>query len=216
MTRVKVLIFDIDLTICDNFDRKRKAIERVFGKGIGETQWSYIKYEYGFGKILKKLQIKSNHDNIINEMLNHFLYDEDLFKLDVPFKMAVDVLNRLSDKYEIYYLTGRPVHSTAVDFITKFGFPEGKIFSEKIGLGESSKKSELIREIVKISKIIPQEGVSIADLPGDALAAKKAGVVAVGTYEAHLDMMCELEELCDYVIGKIDELPEVIDQIQFR
>ena len=107
-----------------------------------------IVYHLSHDELLRDLlQIKSNHDKIINEMLNHFLYDQDLFKSDVPFEMAVDVLNRLSDKYEIYYLTGRPVHSTAVDFITKFGFPEGKIFSEKIGLGESSKKSVLIREI---------------------------------------------------------------------
>ena len=213
MLKVRVLVFDIDLTICDNSERKRKAVERALGRKISELEWSEIKWEYGFEKILDKLGVSSEQEKSLNDIMKHFLYDVDLFELDKPFGKAVEILNSLDHKYEIYYLTGRPIHQTAVAFIEKYAFPKGDIYSTKAGLGESYKKITLLSQILRAANVTSGEVVSIADLKGDAQAAKEVGVTAIGTYQAHQEMREELQEVCDEVIGDIRELPEALMEL---
>ena len=213
MPKIKVLIFDVDLTICNNSERERRSIERTLDHRISDGDWALIKDEYGFHRTLEVLKINSSLEKIVNGVMKHFLYDEDLFELDYPLDMAVKTLNILNNDHIIYYLTGRPIHHTAVDFIKKFGFPDGKVFSIKLGFGESHKKIRPLSQILREAKVNPEEAVSVADLPGDAMAAKSVGVVTVGTYQAHLNMKEELQRVCDHVIGNILELPTVLNEL---
>ena len=55
---IKVLIFDIDLTICNNSQRKRLALERALSCKIPNQDWVQTKSEYYLDKILSKLKIQ--------------------------------------------------------------------------------------------------------------------------------------------------------------
>jgi CTP-dependent riboflavin kinase len=211
MGRVKILIFDLDLTICENSERRRKAIERALNKEISEEFINYIKNGYPLDVILDKMQIHPEQEAILKSCYQHFLYDEDLFQLDRPFGGAVETLTKLAKEgYEIFYLTGRPIKKTAVDFITKYGFPQGDIYAEKVGVGESHIKVKLFQRILTDAKAEPNETVAIGDLPGDALAAKQLGITAIGTYEGHTTGKEGLMEACDAVIKRIIDLPEAL------
>jgi len=214
MSKIKVLIFDLDLTLCENYERKRKAIERALNKEIPRELVPYIRSDYVFDTILAKMGIRTGKVSILKSAFQHFFYDEDLFQLDKPFKGAVETLTRLAeDGYRIYYLTGRPIKKTAIDFITKYGFPQGTTYAEKVGVGESHKKVKLFSRILKDAGVEPSEAAAIGDLPGDASAAEKVGIIAIGTYEGHPSGREGLEEVCDLVIERIVDLPEALHQV---
>ena len=208
--KIKVLVFDLDLTICDNFDRKRAALERTVNRTFSDDQWRDVKYEYGFANILRQLGV--NHDReTIDSILNHFFYDEDLFALDKPFERAVNTLKLLAKHgYTIYYLTGRPIRKTALQFLERFGFPPGKVYSEKVLFGEGWKKVRMLQEIISEARVAPAEIASVGDLPQDGEAAKQLGVFAIGTTESRGFGNAELEKTCDYVIDDVSKIPEVL------
>ena len=55
---IKVLIFDIDLTICNNSQRKRLALERALSCKIPNQDWVQIKSEYYLDKITNKISLR--------------------------------------------------------------------------------------------------------------------------------------------------------------
>jgi phosphoglycolate phosphatase-like HAD superfamily hydrolase len=183
---MKVLIFDIDMTICDPSIRRRKALERAILEGS---------------------------KGILGHAFEHFFFDEDLFETDVPLNNAAEMLRELSPSYGIYYLTGRPLKRTAEDFLEKHGFPDGAVFATKVAPGEGKKKTALFKEILKDACITAEDAVSIADLSSDAIAAKELGIKTIGTCQATKQRRASLERSCDFVIGNISELPEAIEAV---
>jgi phosphoglycolate phosphatase-like HAD superfamily hydrolase len=218
MVTIKLLIFDIDLTISDNFARKKKAIERGIGRRLKEKSFQRIKRAYGLEAILKGLGFRESEIPLLQEkILNHFFYDEDLFDLDTPLEGAVETLKSLAKEgYKIYYLTGRPLIQTAEKFLNYYGFPAGPVFAEMIKPGESEKKIKLFAAIVKHAKINPREALAVGDLPGDAIAAKKVGIMTVGTCQAPESSEEELKRVCDYTISNIADLPKILQKIKSK
>ena len=205
---IKVLIFDIDLTICNNSQRKRLALERALSCKISNQDWTQIKSEYYLDKILSKLKIQYN-ELILQKFLSHFLYDEDLFQYDKPFQFAVPVINELKNKYQIYYLTARTLCKTAHNFITKYSFYDGTIYC----CDDTNKKNSYFQKIIDHSISKPYEIISISDLPDDGITAKKLGIISVGTYEGCPSNKNHLEKVCDYTISNINELPNLLTTI---
>lgn len=214
LKKIKAIVFDVDLTICDSNERKRKALERAFGKEIAKKLESTIANEYGFRKLNQVDELKSFKDPV-NKVLKYFLYDVDLFELDKPLGNAVKVTNEAAKiGYKIYYVSGRPLKDTVERFIKKFRFPKGKIYCVEVKPGESMRKVKLFKEIMKEVNANKGEVISIADQPGDAIAAKKAGMITIALSYAHPYLKHKLDEVADYVIEKIDDLIEVIRKIE--
>lgn len=180
------MIFDVDMTICDTSIRKRMALERTL------------------------MDKSKKPEEIMDKMLRYFFFDEDLIKTDVPLDGAVETLQKLSDGYKIYYLTGRPSAQTAKDFLRRYRFPIGPVFATMVKPGESEKKVALFREILDDAKVNGREAVSIADLPGDAIAAKGVGIRTIGTCQARKNAKERLECVCDIIIDEIGKLPEAL------
>ncbi|MFQ5762436.1 MAG: HAD family hydrolase, partial [Candidatus Bathyarchaeia archaeon] len=210
MSRVRLLIFDIDLTICDNFERKRRSLERALGRTFTNREWRRVKYRYGFRAVLKELQPDKPPSAILSiskRILHHFFYDDDLFQFDKPFPRAVETLRQLADEgYIISYLTGRPIRRTAEDFLRKYRFPEGRLLNEKVSLGQSHKKVRLMKRMLRELNVSPEETIAVGDLPDDAEAAKEAGIRAVCTLESRGFDEYYLRSICDETIRKITEL----------
>ena len=98
---IKVLIFDIDLTICNNSQRKRLALERALSCKISNQDWKQIKSEYYLDKILSKLKIQYT-ELILQKFLSHFLYDEDYEKNGIEFLDLTDqdLVNAFKERYQ--------------------------------------------------------------------------------------------------------------------
>ena len=116
--------------------------------------------------------------------------------------------------YTIYYLTGRPLGDTAKAFLSKHGFPEGRVLWTKVGPKESYKKIALFKQILDEAGLSPGEVVSVGDLPGDAEAAKAVGIIAVGTCQGISGARKALEKVCDYVIDHISDILRVLEAIE--
>lgn len=213
---IKALIFDIDMTICDTRHRKRKAVERALGTKLTPEAERLLDETHGFVKALRAMHIEPS-DEVMKKIAEHFFYDRDLFELDKPLEGAVETLRTLSKMgYSIYYLTGRPLGDTAKAFLAKYGFPQGKVLWTKVGPRESYKKIALFKRILEEEGLSPHEVVSVGDLPGDAEAAKAVGIIAVGTCQGTIGAREALEKVCDYVIGHISEIFDVLKAIEKR
>lgn len=204
-----LLIFDIDLTICDNSMRKKKAFERALGRELSTAEVDFLSKNLAEDAV--RIWKTDNKTNM--EILRHFLYDEDLFELDKPMAGAVETVCALSKNHRIYYVTGRPTSSTAETFIKRNGFPAGEVYAVLVGPGESHKKIPLFKEVLR--KEPGNFAVAIGDLYGDADAARKAGMYAVGIVQAleRANYRKRLEGICDSVIDDMRELPKVIEKI---
>jgi phosphoglycolate phosphatase-like HAD superfamily hydrolase len=214
LSKVKAIVLDVDLTICDSNERKKKAFERAFGSELAKRLNSSIANEYGFER-LKEISELKKFKNPVNEVVKHFLYDKDLFELDKPLGNAVKVVNEIASLgYKIYYVSGRPLKETVNEFIERFKFPKGKVYCIEVKPGESMKKVTLFKEIMKEVNAKKGEVVSVADQPGDALAAKSAGMVAVALSHAHPYLKRRLDKVADFVIERIDDLINVIRKIE--
>lgn len=206
-----LLVFDLDLTICDNSRRKRLALERALGPALALAGTDRLRGEM-LEEIVQNLRLSSE---MARQVMRHFFFDEDLFDSDVPLEGTVEVLRDLAAAgHTLYYVTGRPLRRTAEAFLAKFDFPPGPLYADSVGPGESWKKVRLFREIREREGGAP--GIAVGDLVGDALAAKEAGLFAVGTLQAseRVHWRADLEEVCDALIAHIWEFPVLIEQVR--
>jgi len=214
LSKVKVIILDIDLTLCNNLERKVKSIERALGKSIEDSKIRRrIAYSYGFGKVLKNLGVKDIKE-FKSKALYHFFYDLDLFNYDKPFDGASEIVKELDKEYKIYYVTGRPIKETALQFLRKNNFPLREVYNIEIKPGESWKKVKIFKDILKKEKVNAEEVVAVGDLPGDAIAAKKLGFRTIGVCKIYKSFKKKLEKICDIVLEDIRELPKTIKELE--
>lgn len=206
-----LLVFDLDLTICDNSRRKRSALERGLGPGLALAGADRLRNEM-VENIVRDLRVGGD---VARQVMHRFFFDEDLFDLDVPLEGAPEVLEGLAAAgHTLYYATGRPLRKTAEAFLTRFRFPRAPVYADFVGPGESWKKVRLFREIREREGGAP--GIAVGDLVGDALAAREAGLFAVGTLQAteRVHERADLEEVCDALIGHIREFPALLERVQ--
>lgn len=206
-----LLVFDLDLTVCDNSKRKRKALERGLGPALALAGTDRLR-EDTVEEILRELRLGRE---VADRVMRHFFFDEDLYELDVPLEGAPEVLRDLAaEGHTLYYVTGRPQRRTAEAFLSRFEFPPGPLYSDFVGPGESWKKVRLFKEIREREG--GARGIAVGDLVGDALAAREAGFYAVGTLQApeRVHRRAELEEVCDALIAHIWELPVLLEQVK--
>ncbi len=206
-----LLVFDLDLTLCDNSRRKRRALERGLGPGLALAGTDRLRDDM-LEEIVRDLRLDQG---VGRQVMRHFFYDEDLFDLDEPLEGAPEVLRELAEAGPtLYYVTGRPLRRTAEAFLAKFDFPRAPLYADSVGPGESWKKVRLFREIREREN--GARGIAVGDLVGDAVAAKEAGFFAVGTLQApeRVHRRADLEEVCDALIAHIWEFPVLLEQVR--
>jgi len=208
----KAIIFDIDATICDNTERKRKAIELTLNITVPEELHSRIKKK-GFPYIVKALGFEPNSE-LVKKVESCFLECEELYSLDRPIEGAVETLNALAPSYKIGYVTGRPKEQLAIDFLKRYGFPIGPVMARRIGSGEGMKKVEMFKEILKRLGVEPSEAVSVGDMPEDGLASRAVGMLSVGVAEFSTVDVDFMRNNFDYIIERITDLPKLLADLE--
>lgn len=206
------MIFDVDATICDNTERKRRAIEETLNIIIPDEIYSRIK-KRGFPDIIRTLGFEPGKD-VVKKVEERFLEDEELYVLDKPVEGAVGTLNALASIYEIGYVTGRPNERLALNFLKRYGFPLGPVMARRIGSGEGMKKAEMFKEILKKLNASPSESVSVGDMPEDGLASRTVGILSVGVAEFSTVEADVMKNHFDYVIERIADLPKFLIELE--
>lgn len=212
MRRFKTIIFDIDATICDNTERKRRAIELTMNIAIPDELYSRIRKK-GFPYIIKALGFEPNSE-LVKKVEKCFLENEVLYVLDRPIEGAVETLKNLASVYRIGYVTGRPKEQLALDFLKMYGFPIGPVMARRIGTGEGMKKVEMFKEMLKILGTTPSEAISVGDMLEDGLASRAVGMLSVGVAEFSTINVDIMRNSFDYVIAKITDLPNLVAKLE--
>ncbi|MCL7385631.1 MAG: HAD family hydrolase [Thaumarchaeota archaeon] len=212
MGKFRAIIFDIDATICDNTERKRRAIELTLNIAVPEELYSRIKKK-GFPHIIKALGFEPNNE-LVKKVERCFLENEELYVLDRPIEGAVETLNALASIYRVGYVTGRPKEQLALDFLKRYGFPIGPVMARRIGSGEGMKKVEMFKEMLKRLGVEPSEAVSVGDMPEDGLASRAAGVLSVGVAEFSTVDVDLMRNNFDHIIERITDLPKLLADLE--
>jgi phosphoglycolate phosphatase-like HAD superfamily hydrolase len=212
MGKFRAIIFDIDATICDNTERRRRAIELTLNIAVPEELYSRIKKK-GFPHIIKALGFEPNNE-LVKKVERCFLENEELYVLDRPIEGAVETLNALASIYRVGYVTGRPKEQLALDFLKRYGFPIGPVMARRIGSGEGMKKVEMFKEMLKRLEVEPSEAVSVGDMPEDGLASRAAGVLSVGVAEFSTVDVDLMRNNFDHIIERITDLPKLLADLE--
>ncbi|MCL7387791.1 MAG: HAD family hydrolase [Thaumarchaeota archaeon] len=212
MGKFRAIIFDIDATICDNTERRRRAIELTLNIAVPEELYSRIKKK-GFPHIIKALGFEPNNE-LVKKVERCFLENEELYVLDRPIEGAVETLNALASIYRVGYVTGRPKEQLALDFLKRYGFPIGPVMARRIGSGEGMKKVEIFKEMLKRLEVEPSEAVSVGDMPEDGLASRAAGVLSVGVAEFSTVDVDLMRNNFDHIIERITDLPKLLADLE--
>lgn len=211
MGRYRAMVFDIDSTICDNTDRKKLAIEMAIGASIDDGIYGQIRYR-SFPEILRRLGYNPDRD-LVMKVEDRFLEDEDLYELDRPAEGALETLRRLSQRYKLCYVTGRPKEHLAASFLKKYGFPMGPVVADKIRTGEGMKKTVMFQRALSSLGVRPSEAVSVGDMPEDGMASRTIGMLSVGVSKLSTIDFDEMLKYFDHVIHRIDGLIELMEKI---
>ena len=135
-----ILVF-AEESLCHFLERKRGAIERVLGAKLPQACLEVLKAS-GIHETWKMLEVPGKKkEELEKETMRHFLSDEDLLLLDEPVSGATETLNLLSKKHEIVYLSKT---EKLPRFLSKYGFPRGRIFTSPDAIFENYKKNKLI------------------------------------------------------------------------
>ncbi|PUA31868.1 MAG: hypothetical protein B9J98_05075 [Candidatus Terraquivivens tikiterensis] len=212
MGKFKAIIFDIDATICDNTERKRRAIELTMKVLIPDEVYSRIRRR-GFPDILRALGFEPSKE-VVQKVEGRFLEDEELYSLDRPVEGAVETLNALASNYRIGYVTGRPNERLALNFLKGYGFPLGPVLAKRIGSGEGMKKAEMFKEMLKRLDVTASESISVGDMPEDGLASRASGILSVGVAEFSTVDVEVMKNHFDHVIERVADLPRLLRELE--
>jgi len=169
----KVIIFDFDGTIADTLD----MTYHIYTKMANQYGMPIISKEEL--QEYKKIPLKErlNRQGIPFYMVPKLLskskgYQEELEDEAVPFEAIIDVLNELSQKYELFILSSN--HKKFIKrFLNRFGID---VFKKVYGKAALFGKAEAIKKVLKRQKYKKAEAIYVGDETRDIIACKTLGI----------------------------------------
>ncbi|MEM1518235.1 MAG: HAD hydrolase-like protein [Halobacteria archaeon] len=215
MKKIRAILTDVDATIMDNRERRIKAVEMVLGVKIEDDQRAKA-YNALTVEDVARIAGVDPSDRVLEDIINIFLDDIELYELDTPAEGAVEIFNDLArNGIKIIYVTGRPGVNYIRPFIEKMGFPLGPMYYERItGVGAAEIKKSLFKKALIENKLKPSEVVSLGDMPHDGAASRCLNIYSIGTTQISGVSPEVLKPYFDEVIMHISSLPTLIRKLE--
>jgi len=212
--RIKAIVTDMDATIIDNRERRVKAVEEVLGIRLNDEKRKRAYNALTVEDVAKLAGVNLTED-VLEEIINIFLDDLNLYRLDRPAEGAVETLRQLSeDGVAIIYVTGRPGIEYIVPFIEEMGFPIGPVYYERIsGEGATEIKKSLLRKALAENGLETSEVISLGDMPHDGVASRCLNIYSIGTTQVSGISPDYLRPYFDEVITHIYSLPVIVKRL---
>jgi len=213
--KIRAILTDVDATIMDNRERRIKAVEMVLGVKIEDDQRAKA-YNALTVEDVARIAGVDPSDRVLEDIINIFLDDIELYELDTPAEGAVEIFNDLArNGIKIIYVTGRPGVNYIRPFIEKMGFPLGPMYYERItGVGAAEIKKSLFKKALIENKLKPSEVVSLGDMPHDGAASRCLNIYSIGTTQISGVSPEVLKPYFDEVIMHISSLPTLIRKLE--
>lgn len=213
--KIRAILTDVDATIMDNRERRIKAVEMVLGVKIEDDQRAKA-YNALTVEDVARIAGVDPSDRVLEDIINIFLDDIELYELDTPAEGAVEIFNDLArNGIKIIYVTGRPGVNYIRPFIEKMGFPLGPMYYERItGVGAAEIKKSLFKKALIENKLKPSEVISLGDMPHDGAASRCLNIYSIGTTQISGVSPEVLKPYFDEVIMHISSLPTLIRKLE--
>ena len=210
-----VLLFDLDGTILDTYALIRQTFIELFKRFLPSYKYTEDDLRSFFGPSLydtfKRIgcdEEKSKELFLNYRQINKSLQSEYL-KMFPNTKEFLEVLKAKGYKMAIF---SNKVHDAIVS-----GLVEKKIekyFDYILGVDEVDFPKPNPQGIEIIKNIFNDNCIYIGDTKSDMLTAKNAGVLAIGTTQAGSKKEDLLRGGADYIIDKISDLPELLEELK--
>lgn len=169
---------------CGSFGLGSNPSRGLMKSIIVDIDNTILKNKERFKACLKKLGIRKNdlmNPKLSNKFFKLFLSNTYLH-LDKPIKVAQKVINKLSENYEIIYITGRPVSMRygTLKWLKNNNFYFNKnlcFFKPSISIIDPEFKMKILEGLKKYDIKL-----AIGDTPWDASAYKQHGIKTVIIY----------------------------------
>jgi len=207
---IKAITFDFDMTLIDSLTAGNKAIEDMkteiglLTKGMtakqlwGMNHLDFIKkiIEINDSNIKVKELSEFNKKSMIKHYINCELYDIETLKKLKDKKLKLGIISNNSSFVINKVLNNEYNKKIKFDFI--------------MGIEDESSKTNLLNKLLKKLNLQPKQMAYVGDHPNDIIAAKQAGVVAIGVTTG-LHTKEELEkEGAIFVLRSLKELENIV------
>lgn len=209
-----LVIFDLDGTLVDTYPVIRKTLVELFDLHLPDLKYNEDFLMSFFGPPLKESFYGLTND----ENKTKFLVDEyrrinaKYYEYELAlFPKVIDSLEVLKKNHKLAILSNRIFNLVEVALkATKID----KYFDLVLGVDNISKPKPSPDGLFQILKYFnTNKAVYIGDALTDVLAAKSAGVIAIGATWA-LTKRNEFEEIdTDYIVDDYDELLKILEEI---
>lgn len=163
----KMIIVDIDGTICDSRKRMSAAIQDVLGRHIPPEQ---IKYSI-------EANVSASREE--KRKIWHVFLSSRYIDFDTPIPYSVEMLNFFSEKkYKIIYLSSRPIllFNVTYSWLRRYGYPKGKLILRKVYEKDIIFKEREVHQLVIYNDV----KYGLGDTPTDMKTYTKFGICPIG------------------------------------
>jgi phosphoglycolate phosphatase len=203
MTRNIFIDFDGTLIDC------RKRLYNLFQELVPQSNFSFEEY----WAIKRK---RTNQDKLLRGWFDYSereisefkkvwlakVEEEERLALDVPFDCASELLQLLSQRYDLYIVTNRQNLQRAVGQVNSFGWE--RYYKKVLITEQKATKAEIVRENVRTSP----DDIFIGDTGEDILAGKELSLRTIAVSSGFLDAVILKEYDPDLIAESMKELYE--------
>lgn len=213
---IKNYIFDLDGTIINSSDEVLMCFKKAFQKSnyeIDETRLTHNVIGPPLKDIIKLIAPDLKDDDKLDEIVKNFreIYDSNDDDISIMYKGMAEYLLWLKGQgFKVFMATFKPMKPTLR--IVKMLKLED-IFDDIYTIdkfGTITPKEEMIKDILDIYELNPEETVMIGDAPTDMYAGKVNKVKSVGVLWGYGIDKQPLIEAADVVVKDVEELRECL------
>lgn len=214
---IKLVIFDLDGTVCDTLDGITKAMNLAFmDNNLSENSRDWYLKGIGNGAkelVKESLPVSNKTEEMVNKVLEKFIK---YYELNWGYELKVypgmdEVIKLIKQKgITIAVNTNKP-HHIAVEVIKKFY--DGSVISKIVGSSnEYARKPNPygVKLILDQFNVLPSECLYVGDSSVDILTAENASIISVSVpwgYGKKEDL-----NVADYCITSPMDLIEIIEK----
>ncbi|MBQ3819367.1 HAD hydrolase-like protein [bacterium] len=209
---IKNYIFDLDGTIVNSSMEVLACFKKAFKKAdyeIDESRLTHNVIGPPLKQILKLIAPNLDDEKKLEEIVKHFrdIYDNNENDISIMYEGMYDYLKSLKDEgCKVFMATFKPMIPT-MRIVKMLNIEE--FFDDIYTIDKFNSritKEEMIKDILYIWGLKPEETVMIGDAPTDMTAAKANNVKAAGVHGGYGSDKEPLKQTADVVVNDVEEL----------
>ncbi len=204
-------IFDLDGTLINSSGEVLACFKKAFERAGYPVDLNRLNSDVigpPLKEIIKLIAPELKNEDIITSVMEHFraIYDYDENDISFLYDGIYDFLLRLKNEGKNLFIATFKPHIPTMRIVKKFKLDMFQDIYTIDKTGYRQTKEEMITDILSSYNLKKSETVMIGDAASDVIAAKRAGVTAVGVLWGYGSDKTDLKLNSDFIVEKVKEL----------